>query len=1372
MTKIEALDGKPYAGNPHARFDENECALMVAQWCKSRLFRAVLFLLVTVSAMTSCWAVPVLYVKPGGMGAGSSWSDAADLEAAVAAAKAAGGEHHLYLAKGIYYPSATVKLSNGISLYGSFPGLADDETLESRSVKYTPSIISGDVGKNDYWETYDANEGKVTPQSSWPVIADGAINIPSDLDDYVTVVPASASVQDNLIRLLTVLPGSACTLDGIVLQGGGIGETKDKDAIVEDGLLRNYGGSLFVGAGATVTIRGCRVAGACARETVVHFDGTEAQPTTCHAENLCVEYCRGTRTAAMGMTSYASVTLSNCTFLGNARYHKYQFAETESAAALKVGNLIQMGDCHFERNIVLRNRGEWQNASTVMSVPYCTGLQAKADALRGLKFVANACWAGGSNIGHAFPLVGIGVGNCRFDGWTVARNMIKSSSPNPLRCSLIGGATDYRFTLENSTVFSNRLEVVADETSEEVFVAPVVGRNLTQFVNCTFFDNEVSVTAPDTCAVYASRAVISVKQAGDDMGKRRCVSCFNCTFSGSTPLPDVVDGGVDYTNVCSFVANSILWATGAAANTPRVMAYGNKESNTVELANCIVRSPKLLPERVLESGAVTGEDPLLEPLRYLSENDSVPVMRCGALTPMIRRSFDIKQKTSRYNLHILAYFPGGSMSGGKTRDGNDSGNTSCITDALGNVRPVGAFTLGAVQPVAPKAETGITVVFRARPEKAGTVDGANAMKTEVFSVGETAGAITATAADGYGFNSWRDEDGEVLGANAAYTPSTLAAASFYADAWFASESDSITVTPADNLQDALDSLALRGGMTTLNLSAGTYFVAKTLKSKSGKLTVSGGGKAILTGDRNEQMYWQKADGTVVTDSGGNVVRVFENGVFNEPEPTKEDFYWRAMPDGTAPTRTLFDVRTTRDDEGAGMQVVFDGVTFAAGAVDVGRAESTFRDCRFLACQNGEGEAVLNSWTNLVLSGTSFVGNFGLPVADNAGQIVKSTCRWFVTNCVFKANAGGGESRGPGLSPRNADIDIFDTEFRKNASYKCRAYYGSLVSPADYSKVRLVGCVFAENAFSNTPAIVTFPYAARGIVSNCLFSANRVFGDVDDMSHTYGAVVFSSDGGAALYNTTFLSNEVDFARSKIKDGTTNGIACVVYGKASVGFVNCHLEGNRTRYTGPDGQVDFSAYSCTVYAGGRKRYPFVGTSFYENDFLNGELLVNRYSTSYGLYFVNSIFWGNSDGYAPLAWINTTQNYLDFYNCIVKNAPAAGGTGTIGVVHEYVSCYDENPQFGELKERDRRFYRPIGRLGKARSAGVPVGLGADGALVFKKPNGKWYSCTEPWEESTFAQRYAVDMFGELPRYEDRPDLGPVQNTVPRVSTRIVIR
>ena len=585
---------------------------------------------------------------------------------------------------------------------------------------------------------------------------------------------------------------------------------------------------------------------------------------------------------------------------------------------------------------------------------------------------------------------------------------------------------------------------------------------------------------------------------------------------------------------------------------------------------------------------------------------------------------------------------------------------------------------------------------------------------------------------------------------------------------------------AADLEAAVAAASAAGGEYDLYLAQGVYHPSATVKIADGISGISLYGSfpglsddetlesrsvertpSIISGDRAGSAYWQKADGTTVMDGSGNPMRVFESSVFNEPNPTKEDFYWR--PVATNPVKTLVDAQAARADEGAGMQLVFDGVTFALGAVVVGRSESKFRDCRLLACPNGADKPVVTCWTNIVLTGTEFVGNFAQPVTvTDDRKMSANTCKWVISNCVFKANVGGSYQRGPAISQRNADLDVFDTAFLKNVTYWQGDSHGSLVIGSDYSKIRLIGCEFSENVFSNNPSIVKFPYAAHGIASNCLFRANRVIGDVGTKTAAdYGTIVFSS-GGATLYNTTFLSNEVDFARTEIKAGATNGYACVVYGNRSVGFVNCHLEGNRTRYTGPDGQEEFNARSCTVYQGGGHRYPFVGTSFFENDFLDGEVFVNRQSTEFGLYFVNSIFWGTSAGYAPIGWNNTTKNYLDFYNCIIKNAPMAGGTGSTGVVHQYISCTGDDPQFGELTERDGRFYRPIGRGGGARRKGAPFGVSTDGKLSFQKTNGNWYQCAQPWIAATFAS-YLGDMFGSVSAKDPtKPDLGPVQNSI----------
>ena len=82
----------------------------------------------------------------------------------------------------------------------------------------------------------------------------------------------------------------------------------------------------------------------------------------------------------------------------------------------------------------------------------------------------------------------------------------------------------------------------------------------------------------------------------------------------------------------------------------------------------------------------------------------------------------------------------------------------------------------------------------------------------------------------------------------------------------------------------------------------------------------------------------------------------------------------------------------------------------------------------------------------------------------------------------------------------------------------------------------------------------------------------------------------------------------------------------------------------------------------------------------------------------------------------------------------------------------------------ERDGRFYRQIGRHGGARRAGAPVGVATDGVMCFLKANGNWYDCSLPTSKNVKTlESYFGDMFGDLPRKPERPDLGPVQSAVP---------
>ena len=643
----------------------------------------------------------IIFVKPDGTGAGGSWADAADLEAAATAAAAAVGETDLYLAQGLYYPSATVRLTDGVSLYGGFAGLSDAETPETRDLAATPSIISGDVNRDDTWTKYDGATGETSNLRTTPVIADGRLNLPQDLGEFCTVVPNVNYVADNLERLLVVAAGATCTIDGVVLQGGGKGD-KFNDSVVEDGKTITWGGSLFVAAGTQTLIRNVRVFGSCANQTTVYFDGTSALPSTNLVSDFSIERSCGRRAGGIRISNNAWTTMTNCVFIGNARTCRSGgWQGADASAAVVAGDRTELHDCLFEDNVVINMFDGYVRAAAVLSLPYCGALRSSMEVLRGLVFRGNASYASKK---APFPLVELGIDNYKLNECVFEGNLVTAESDDPLAARLVDsgtfGGSWRKFTVMNSTFCSNTISVAAGSGTNVLFAAPVLARGLGQLVNCTFLDNTTIATAPEGVDVFAARGVIGAKLPGSDPAKQWCASCFNCVFAGSTPLPDVLDAGVENGQVCSFVANSVLWATGEAANTPRIAVATSGAAgagNAVEVGNCDVKGLSLLGAGVTLIDRVAEINPRLCTLDYLDDGDPVPTMRCRGRKADFRKSYDIKH-WDYYTQDVYCYFQGGSTTGGLTRDGRGvAARAIYIGDAVGRDRPAGAFTLGARQ---------------------------------------------------------------------------------------------------------------------------------------------------------------------------------------------------------------------------------------------------------------------------------------------------------------------------------------------------------------------------------------------------------------------------------------------------------------------------------------------------------------------------------------------------------------------------------------------------------------------------------------------------------------------------------------------------
>ncbi|MBP5480387.1 MAG: DUF1565 domain-containing protein, partial [Paludibacteraceae bacterium] len=101
---------------------------------------------------------PVVYVKAGAEGSGSSWEDAlGDISQAITLASAMRKKPQIWVAKGSYYGDTTrpyaITLSAGVSLYGGFTGT--ESSLEERDLVRNVTIIDGESKRKCVIQTYD-----------------------------------------------------------------------------------------------------------------------------------------------------------------------------------------------------------------------------------------------------------------------------------------------------------------------------------------------------------------------------------------------------------------------------------------------------------------------------------------------------------------------------------------------------------------------------------------------------------------------------------------------------------------------------------------------------------------------------------------------------------------------------------------------------------------------------------------------------------------------------------------------------------------------------------------------------------------------------------------------------------------------------------------------------------------------------------------------------------------------------------------------------------------------------------------------------------------------------------------------------------------
>ncbi|PDW02309.1 beta strand repeat-containing protein [Candidatus Viridilinea mediisalina] len=261
---------------------------------------------------------PVIYVRPGGTGAGGSWQNARDLAAALANAQAG---QELWVATGTYAPgnarADSFVLRNNVALYGGFAGT--ETAREDRDWVTNVVTLTGDIG----------TPGDVS-DNSFHVVLGNALNNSAILDGFtITGGNANEDFTTNRGGGIRNSNGSP-TLRNLIVRnnhamrgGGGIYNWAGSPVISNVLLLDNrteivteglgFGGALFNEGGSHPILTNVIISGNQAREGGAIFNAASNPTLT----NVLISGNFVSFNAAGIANNNSNPTLTNVTISGN-----------------------------------------------------------------------------------------------------------------------------------------------------------------------------------------------------------------------------------------------------------------------------------------------------------------------------------------------------------------------------------------------------------------------------------------------------------------------------------------------------------------------------------------------------------------------------------------------------------------------------------------------------------------------------------------------------------------------------------------------------------------------------------------------------------------------------------------------------------------------------------------------------------------------------------------------------------------------------------------------------------------------------------------------------------------------------------------------
>ncbi|QKZ14738.1 putative Ig domain-containing protein [Spirosoma sp. KUDC1026] len=270
-------------------------------------------------------STPIRYVKQGGTGSGSSWSDASgDLQRQINLA----GTQQVWVAAGIYKPTTgtdrnvSFSLKNGVAVYGGFAGT---ETALSQRVAVNPvtgspssSTLSGEIGVIGNRD-----------DNSYHVIINRSLNSTAVLDGFL------------------ISEGNANGITGIANTGGGMYNNNSSPTLTNCSFQTNSGevGGMFNISNSSPTLTNCSFQ---ANSGGGMYNINSSSPKLIN--------CSFQANSGEGMYNFnsSSPSLTNCSFQGNR-------TSSSGGGMVNIGSSPSLTNCSFVGNFASSQGGGMAN---------------------------------------------------------------------------------------------------------------------------------------------------------------------------------------------------------------------------------------------------------------------------------------------------------------------------------------------------------------------------------------------------------------------------------------------------------------------------------------------------------------------------------------------------------------------------------------------------------------------------------------------------------------------------------------------------------------------------------------------------------------------------------------------------------------------------------------------------------------------------------------------------------------------------------------------------------------------------------------------------------------------------------------------------